>query len=91
LTLKFPADEDFICRESRRNICLVYGHVKMTACTYTFMVSLAQLEIEPAIRLVLSLKSVVTTIRLGLVRGFEIQSLLMMIFYNKNSKHSHYQ
>jgi len=55
------------------------------------MVSLAQLEIEPAIRLVLSLKSVVTTIRLGLVRGFEIQSLLMMIFYNKNSKHSHYQ
>jgi len=62
----------------------------MTAFVYTFMVSLGQLEIEPAIRLVLNLKSVVTTRRLVLVRGFEIQSLLMiLIFYNKNIKHSH--
>jgi len=29
----------------------------MTACTYTFMASLGQLEIELAIRLVLNLKS----------------------------------
>jgi len=46
LTLKFPADEGFMC--------LVYGHVKITACIYTFMFSLGQLEIEPAIRFVLN-------------------------------------
>jgi len=56
------------------------------------MFSLGQLEIELGIRLVLNLKSDVTTRCLGLVRGFEIQYLLMiLIFYNKNSKHSYNQ
>ena len=74
------------------NICLVYRYLKTTAGTYTFMFSLGQLEIEPGIRLVLNLTSYVTIRCPGLIRGFEIQSLLMiLIFYNKNSKHSHNQ
>jgi hypothetical protein len=74
------------------NICLIYRYVKTTALAYTFMFALSQLEIEPGIRLELNLKSDVTIRCLGLVRGFEIQSLLMiLIFYNKNSKHSHNQ
>jgi hypothetical protein len=61
--------------------CLVYRHVKMTAFAYTFIFSVGQLEIEPGIHLVLNLKSIVTNRLLGLVGGFEIRSLLIILIF----------
>jgi hypothetical protein len=54
--------------------------------------SVGQLEIESGIRVVLNLKSIANNRRLGLVREFEIRSLLIiLIFYNKKGKNSHNQ